>query len=166
MRDVASGTRGCPPYMQCGYCGCVSPPVCGVSYRTFCRGHMHANSYRSVPSLGCLVCITRMDCLSLLLLAVLAAEASRIPCRHHCDPETGLRKEELLPTPCPYKTLSQCNNPSSCDDSTPGTGHKLFGALTEDLVAVERCYSFCYTNVRKTIKVWLKCRVFLRIGCM
>ena len=89
-----------------------------------------------------------MGCLSLLLLAVLVAEASGMNCRFNCDPVTGLTREELIPIHCLYQNLSQCNNPSSCDDSTPGTGHKLFGALTEDLIAVERCYSFCYSNVR------------------
>ena len=104
---------------------------------------------------GCgaaLNCAFEMDCRTLFVLAVLVAEASGHDCHINCDPETGLRKDELFPLTFPYEVLSQCADPTHCDDSTPGTGHKLFSALTEDLIAVERCYSFCYTNVRLTTK--------------
>ena len=75
------------------------------------------------------------------------ADVSAHHCVFNCDPVTGLRKEELFAITHGYEALSQCNDPSHCDDSTPGTGHKLFSNLSEDLIAVERCYSFCYTNV-------------------
>ena len=84
-----------------------------------------------------------------VLAIVLVAEASGYHCMlFHCDPVTGLRKETLLSTTYSYEVTSQCVDPTHCDDSTPGTGHKLSSELTDDLIAVERCYSFCYTNVR------------------
>ena len=43
---------------------------------------------------------------------------------------------------------SHCQFRQACDQSTPGTGHKYFTNLTEDLITVERCYSFCFKNVR------------------
>ena len=43
---------------------------------------------------------------------------------------------------------SHCQFRQACDQSTPGTGHKYFTNLTEDLITVERCYSFCFNNVR------------------
>ena len=81
------------------------------------------------------------------VLFVLVAEASGHDCFGNCDPKTGLRKETLFPFPYSYEITSQCTDPTHCDDSTPGTGHTLSSDLTEDLIAVERCYSFCYTNV-------------------
>ena len=110
----------------------------------------HMQIYKAVCRSGS--CAHEMDCLALFVLAVLVTEASGHDCNLNCDPETGLRKEELFPYTFPYEVLSQCADPTHCDDSTPGTGHKLFSALTEDLIAVERCYSFCYTNVRLTTK--------------
>ena len=91
-----------------------------------------------------------MDHLAHFVLAiVLVAEASGYHCTFfHCDPETGLRKETLISATVSYEDTSQCVDPTHCDDSTPGTGHKLSSELTDDLIAVERCYSFCYTNVR------------------
>ena len=94
-----------------------------------------------------------MDCRALFVLAVLVTKTSGHDCVVNCDTETGLRKEELFLYTHSYKDVSQCTDPTHCDDSTPGTGHKLFSALTEDLIAVERCYSFCYTNVRLTTKM-------------
>ena len=91
-----------------------------------------------------------MDGLGVLVLAVLLAEASGHDCTNNCDPETGLRREELFLCNYSYELLSQCADPAHCDNNTPGTGHKLFSDLTEDLIAVERCYSLCYTNVRLT----------------
>ena len=89
-----------------------------------------------------------MDPLCVLVLVVLASGASGHDCSHNCDPETGLRKETLDSFEYSYKDYSQCAYPDACDNSTPGTGHTLFTDLTEDLIAVERCYSFCYSNVR------------------
>ena len=85
----------------------------------------------------------------IFVLFVVVGEVSSYHCTlFHCDPETGLRKETLLSTTYSYEVTSQCADPTHCDDSTPGTGHKLSSELTDDLIAVERCYSFCYTNVR------------------
>ena len=89
-----------------------------------------------------------MDALCVLVLVVLASGTSGYHCAPNCDPETGLRKETLYSTDHSYKDFSQCADPDVCDNSTPGTGHTLFADLTEDLIAVERCYSFCYNNVR------------------
>ena len=60
----------------------------------------------------------------------------------------------------PVRALSDasyCQFVGACDQSTPGTGHKNFtGNLTEDLITVERCYSFCFKNVREhTLKFTL-----------
>ena len=82
-------------------------------------------------------------------LFVVVGEVSSHDCTFfHCDPETGLRKETLISATVSYEVTSQCVDPTHCDDSTPGTGHKLSSELTDDLIAVERCYSYCYTNVR------------------
>ena len=83
-----------------------------------------------------------------VLAIVLVAEASDYHCRLNCDPETGLRRETLVSSTISYKVTSQCAAPTHCDDSTSGTGHKLSSELTDDMIAVERCYSFCYTIVR------------------
>lgn len=88
-----------------------------------------------------------MDALCVLVLIVLASGTSGYHCAPKCDPETGLRKETLNSDDHSYKDYSQCADPDVCDNSTPGTGHTLFTDLTEDLIAVERCYSFCYSNV-------------------
>ena len=88
----------------------------------------------------------------IFVLFVVVGEVSSHDCRFHCDPVTGLRKETLLSTTYSYEVTSQCADPTHCDDSTPGTGHKLSSELTDDLIAVERCYSFCYTNVRVAAK--------------
>ena len=49
-----------------------------------------------------------------------------------------------------FEDSSHCQFFQACDRSTPGTGHKYFeGNLTEDLITVERCYSFCFKNVRQ-----------------
>ena len=94
---------------------------------------------------------------SILLLVVLVAGVSAYHCLFNCDPVTGLSNEELFAITYGYEALSQCNDPTHCDDSTPGTGHKLFSTLSEDLIAVERCYSFCYTNVSLDDHVLCKC---------
>ena len=94
-----------------------------------------------------------MDRLALFVLFVVVGEVSSYHCdEFHCDPVTGLRKETLLSATYSYEVHYQCVDPTHCDDSTPGTGHKLSSELTDDLIAVERCYSFCYTNVRVTPK--------------
>ena len=111
----------------------------------------HMQIYKAVCRSGSYT-LHEMNCLALFMLAVLVAEASGHDCLINCDPETGLRQEELFPYTFPYEVLSQCVDPAHCDDSTPGTGHKLISALTEDLIVAERCYSFCYTNVRLTTK--------------
>ena len=95
-------------------------------------------------------------------LFVVVGEVSSHDCRFlNCDPETGLRKETLISYTYSYKITSECVDPTHCDDSTPGTGHKLSSELTDDLIAVERCYSFCYTNVRLAPKEpslpWYQC---------
>ena len=51
-----------------------------------------------------------------------------------------------------YDDSSYCQFPQACDQSTPGTGHKFFrGNLTEDLITVERCFCFCFNNVRQDV---------------
>ena len=89
----------------------------------------------------------------IFVLFVVVGEVSSYHCTlFHCDPETELKKETLLFITYSYKVTSQCVDHTRCDDSTPGTGHKLSSELTDDLIAVERCYSFCYTNVRVALK--------------
>lgn len=75
-------------------------------------------------------------------------------CQENCDSE-GLILEELPTKFIPVERVSQCAEPSSevlseavhCDDSSTGTGHLLYEELTEDVLAVERCYSFCFNRV-------------------
>lgn len=59
------------------------------------------------------------------------------------------RDEELASQPIPVEAMSQCADQRFCDGSTPGTGHGrgLFSDLTDDVVAVERCYSYCFSKV-------------------
>ena len=85
----------------------------------------------------------------IFMLFVVMGEVSSHDCwSFHCDPVTGLRNETLFSLPVSYEVTSQCVDPTHCDGSTPGTGHKLSSKLTDDLIMVEQCYSFCYTNVR------------------
>ena len=107
---------------------------------------MLRNRFRSQHS--CQVEMGSLDFFNCVLF-VLVAVASGQDC--FINPETGLRRETLFSISFSYEELSQCADPAHCDDSTPGTGHKLFSDLTEDLIAVERCYSFCYTNVRMAL---------------
>ena len=75
-------------------------------------------------------------------------------CQENCDSE-GLIPEELPTTFIPVEQVSQCAEPPGdvlseavhCDDSSTGTGHLLYEGLTEDVLAVERCYSFCFISV-------------------
>ena len=76
--------------------------------------------------------LAAVTALQLLQVAVANAESDRI------EPDLA------------YDDSSYCHFPHACDQSTPGTGHKFFtGNLTEDLITVERCYSFCFKNVRQ-----------------
>ena len=62
----------------------------------------------------------------------------------------GVRLDEVLASQAiPVEAMSQCADQRFCDDSTPGTGHgrRLFPDLTDDVVAVERCYSNCFGQV-------------------
>lgn len=64
--------------------------------------------------------------------------------------QEGVRlDEELASQPISVEAMSQCAEPLFCDDSTPGTGHGrgLFPDLTDSVVAVERCYSYCFSQV-------------------
>ena len=80
-------------------------------------------------------------------------------CEQNCDSE-GLIPEELPTTFISVEKVSHCAEPLSevlegalhCDDSSPGTGHLLYRELTEDVLAVERCYSFCFNSVRSITK--------------
>ena len=76
--------------------------------------------------------LATVTALQLLQVAVVNAESDRI------EPEQA------------FEDLSYCQFLRACDQSTPGTGHKFFtGNLTQDLITVERCYSFCFKNVRQ-----------------
>lgn len=62
----------------------------------------------------------------------------------------GVRSdEELNSQAIPVEAMSQCADRRFCDDSTPGTGHGrgLFSDLTGSIVAVEQCYSHCFSQV-------------------
>ena len=49
-------------------------------------------------------------------------------------------------------TYSQCHPEAHCGrTATNGTGHELYRNLTEMLVDAERCYSFCFKNVRSGV---------------
>lgn len=67
-------------------------------------------------------------------------------CKQNCDSE-GLIPEELVTELLPVEQFSHCANPIFCDDSSSGTGHLLYGELTDDMLAVERCYSYCFYSV-------------------
>lgn len=47
-------------------------------------------------------------------------------------------------------TYSQCHRDAHCQEVAAGngTGHELYQNLTNLLVDAERCYSFCFRNVR------------------
>lgn len=86
----------------------------------------------------------------------LVGPAAGYHCPQDCDSE-GLLPEEVPTTFFPVEQVSQCAEPPSdrevlrealhCDNSTTGTGHLLYRELTGDVVAVERCYSFCFGSV-------------------
>ena len=82
----------------------------------------------------------------LLLAVVLALQLLQVAANAEC---IDCGSERITP----FRALadsSYCQFPGACDRSTPGTGHKNFtGNLTEDLITVERCYSFCFKNVRE-----------------
>ena len=42
--------------------------------------------------------------------------------------------------------IVQCIPHELCDNSTLGTGHMLFSELSSDVITIERCFSFCFTN--------------------
>ena len=82
---------------------------------------------------------------------------------HHCNKEydpcdaDGLFPEKRTVTL--VQKISHCDVPAACDNSTSGTGHKLYSeADTDQLVAVERCYSFCFWNVRTYVGKALRWR--------
>ena len=69
-------------------------------------------------------------------------------CYSACD-ENGLYPEALkFFKP---QIVEQCSwSTRACNQTTPGTGHRLYdAAVKDDLVVVERCYSFCFWNVRE-----------------
>ena len=83
----------------------------------------------------------------LISLVAFACIARAYHCDSRCDDE-GLKSDLLLSVPIPDQTeMTNCAAPAFCDDSTPGTGHQLFEELTPTVVAAEKCYSFCFTNV-------------------
>ena len=41
---------------------------------------------------------------------------------------------------------SPCTD-GACERGTVETGHNAYSKLSEDVVGVERCYSFCFSNV-------------------
>ena len=46
-------------------------------------------------------------------------------------------------------SYSQCHPEVDCEGTaTNGAGHELYQNLTSSLVDAERCYSFCFKNVR------------------
>ena len=82
--------------------------------------------------------LVAVTALQLLQVAVANAESDRI------EPHQA------------FEDSSHCQFPQACDQSTPGTGHKFFtGNLTEDLITVERCYSFCFKNVRQYTVIYI-----------
>ena len=82
----------------------------------------------------------------LLLAAVLALQLLQVAANVEC---IDCGSERITPVRA-LPDASYCQFVGACDRSTPGTGHKNFtGNLTEDLITVERCYSFCFKNVRE-----------------
>lgn len=67
-------------------------------------------------------------------------------CKENCDSE-GLIPEELVTEFFPVEQFSHCAYPVFCNDSSSGTGHLLYRELTDDVLAVERCYSYCFYSV-------------------
>ena len=74
-----------------------------------------------------------------------------MPCQGNvCGEGEGRIEGELPSQAIPVSAMSQCAAPQFCDASTPGTGHErgLFPELTDGIVAVEQCYSYCFSKVR------------------
>ena len=51
-----------------------------------------------------------------------------------------------------FLPINNITEPSPCTDGacergTVETGHNAYSRLSEDVVGVERCYSFCFSNV-------------------
>ena len=80
-----------------------------------------------------------------VLAAVLALQVLQVTANEHCD---DCESERIAPIVA-VNDSSYCQFQQSCDQNTPGTGHKYFqNNLEEDVITVERCYSFCFKNVR------------------
>ena len=80
-----------------------------------------------------------------LLAAVLALQLLQVTANEHCD---DCESERIAPIVA-VNDSSYCQFQLACDQNTPGTGHKYFqNNLEEDVITVERCYSFCFKNVR------------------
>ena len=99
-------------------------------------------------------CLRTMLFLSGILLVSALLCSLRVE-SHHCQHPFPCSSDSdtLVPFLLPsqkysYEVLSQCADPTHCDDSTNGTGHQLYDSLSEDVVSIERCYSFCFSNVR------------------
>ena len=82
----------------------------------------------------------------LLCAVALADPVSGHHCTHNCD-NNGLfpEKQDLYG---PFSVGQCAHDGFNCDASTPGTGHRTYSSLTDELVLAERCYSFCFWNVR------------------
>ena len=96
-----------------------------------------------------LTCIVGLEMANLSALFLLGISA--LLCGGVVVPrQKGVRlDEELASQPIPVEAMSQCAAPRFCDNSTSGTGHGrgLFPDLTDSVVAVERCYSYCFSQV-------------------
>ena len=80
-----------------------------------------------------------------LLAAVLALQLLQVTANEHCD---DCESERIAPNVA-VNDSSHCQFQLACNQNTPGTGHKYFrDNLEEDVITVERCYSFCFKNVR------------------
>ena len=87
----------------------------------------------------------------------------------HYASESDTLISTLLPSfHVSYTGASHCASPANnmaflrvCDNSTNGTGHQLYESLSKDVVSVERCYSFCFSNVRNRQDAALHPRISL-----
>ena len=64
-----------------------------------------------------------------------------------CAAAVGQGDDYLWTLPLTIKANPPCGEEGFCERGTAETGHRLYTALTEDIVDVERCYSFCFSNV-------------------
>ena len=74
-----------------------------------------------------------------------------------CTAAVGQGEDDLWTLPLTIEANPPCGEEGFCERGTVETGHRVYTALTEDIVDVERCYSFCFSNVSNLLTNIFSC---------